>query len=170
MKLFDDSVRTYEGLRGPRESIYQFLNRSARPEYEATRTLLEKWFQDYPEPYNLDLSKRMCSDIDDWLQALDPDEVVGWKTTSTLDRWPYYDLDGWKIVFIAIPKPSGSRGKPGNTVLGQRSPVQWRKQHNSLQAALKEKKDRYGNFELPYVIAIDALAINSLDCDIEEIL
>ena len=278
MKLFDDSVRAYEGLREPRESIYQFLNCSARPEYEETRNLLEKWFQDYPEPYNLDLSKRiyskadedhlggffelycyawlhhqgfvvkpqqivdvtkgnpidflvrsadaplfyleatvamdvntaavsqrilrelwnglntlqepnfrielyverestrslpikkMCSDIHDWLQTLDPDVVSGWKTTSIHDRWPCYDLDGWKIVIIAIPKPPGDRGKPGNTVLGQRSPVQWRKQHISLQAALKEKEDRYGNFELPYVIAIDALAINSLDCDIEEIL
>ena len=278
MELFDDIVRTYEGFREPRESIYQFLNRSARPEYEATRNLLEKWFQDYPQPYSLDLSKRMyskldedhlgaffelycyawlryqgfvvkpqrivdvtkgnpidflvqsadtplfyleatvamdvntadvsqrilrelwnglntlqepnfrielsveresthslpikkmCSDIHDWLQMLDPDVVSEWKTTSTQDRWPYYDLDGWKIVFIAIPKPPGSRGKPGNTVFGQRSAVQWRKQHNSLQAALKEKKDRYGNFELPYVIAIDALAINSLDCDVEEVL
>ncbi len=53
MKLFDDNVRTYDGLREPRESIYQFLNRSARPEYEETRNLLEKWFQDYPEPYNM---------------------------------------------------------------------------------------------------------------------
>jgi hypothetical protein len=213
MKLFDDSVRSYEGFREPRESIYQFLNRSALPEYEETRNLLEKWFQDYPEPYKLDLSKRiyskadedhlggffelycyawlrhqgfvvkpqqvvdatkgnpidflvqsadaplfyfeatvamdvntaamshrmlrelwnglnalqepnfrielyverestrslpikkMCADIHDWLQTLDPDEVSGWKTTSTQDRWPYYDLDGWKIVLL----PSQSR-------------------------------------------------------------
>ena len=42
MKLFDDSVRTYEGLREPQESIYSILNRSARPEYEETRSLLEK--------------------------------------------------------------------------------------------------------------------------------
>ncbi len=278
MKLFDDSVRTYEGPSEPRESIYQFLNRSARPEYEETRNLLEKWFQDYPEPYNLELSKRIysksdgdhlgaffelycyallhyqgfvgkpqqivdptkgkpidflvqsadtplfyleatcamdvekapvsqrmirelwdrlntlqepnfqielyveresthslpikkiCSDIHDWLQTLDPDEVSRWRIASTQDRWPYYDLDGWKIVFIAIPKPSGSRGKPENTVFGQRSPVQWRKPHNSLQDALKKKEDWYGNFKLPYVIAIDVLAINSLYCNIEEIL
>src|SRR6266566_561000 len=64
MKLFDDSVRTYEGLREPRESIYQFLNRSARLEYEETRNLLERWFQDYPEPYKLNLSKEFRSKPD----------------------------------------------------------------------------------------------------------
>ena len=53
MQLFDNSIRTYEGLREPQESIYHFLSRSARPKYEETRNLLEKWFQDYPEPYNL---------------------------------------------------------------------------------------------------------------------
>ena len=114
--------------------------------------------------------KKLCADIHDWLQKLDPDEVSRWRTTSIQDRWPHYDLDGWKIVFIAIPKAPNSRGKPGNTVFGQSSPAQWRKAQNSLQTALKEKEDRYGNFELPYVIALDVLAINSLGCDIEEIL
>lgn len=65
MNLFDNSIRTYEGIRESRESIYHFLNRSARPEYEETRNLLEKWFQDYPEPYNLELSKRIYSKLDE---------------------------------------------------------------------------------------------------------
>ncbi len=64
MKLFDDSERTYEGLKEPRESIYQFLNRSALPEYEETRNLLESWFQDYPAPYELNLSKEFRSKPD----------------------------------------------------------------------------------------------------------
>src|SRR5258708_12025910 len=64
MQLFDDSVRTYEGFKESRESIYQFLNRSAQPEYEATRNLLEKWFQDYPEPYKINLSKEFRSKPD----------------------------------------------------------------------------------------------------------
>src|SRR5205085_9975534 len=67
MQLFNDGVRTYEGFREPQESIYQFLNRSARPEYEETRNLLEKWFQDYPEPYKLNLSKEFSSKPDQQL-------------------------------------------------------------------------------------------------------
>jgi len=278
MQLFTSNIRTYEGFREPRESIYHFLSRSSLPKYEETRNILEKWFQDYPEPYNLELSKRIHSkldedhlgaffelychallhyqgfvakpqqivdvtkgnpidflvqsanaplfyleatvamnvntaavshgmlrelwneldtlqepnfwiklyverestrslpikkmslDIHNWLQTLDPDEVSKERRTSTHERWPYYELDGWKIVFIAIPKPVGSRGQLGKTVLGQSSPAQWQSRLNSLQAALKEKENRYGNFELPYVIAINVLAINSLGCDIEEIL
>lgn len=277
MKLFNDGVRTYEGYREPQESIYAFLNRSARQEYAATRDLLERWFQDYPSAYHLDLCKRICSkldrdhlgaffelygdallrhqefvskpqqvvdkmkgnpidflvqstdtplfyleatvamdvetapvsqrilmelwqrldtlqepnfriklyveqestrklpvkhicsDIHDWLQKLDPDEISKSSTTLTDDKWPYYALDGWKIMFIAIPKPPVSRGKPGRTVLALSSPAQWRKQQNALRISLEDKKDKYGIFDLPYVIAVNVLAIDSLGCDVDEV-
>ena len=51
MQLFDDFQRTYEGFKEPRESNYAFLNRSARPEYERTRHVLEQWFLGYPEQH-----------------------------------------------------------------------------------------------------------------------
>ncbi len=51
MHLFDDLQRTYEGFRQPRESMYAFLNCSARPEYERTRYVLEQWFLGYPEQH-----------------------------------------------------------------------------------------------------------------------
>lgn len=49
MQLFDDIQRTYEGFRESRESMFVFLNRSARPEYEYIRRILEQWFLGYPE-------------------------------------------------------------------------------------------------------------------------
>jgi hypothetical protein len=113
--------------------------------------------------------KNMCSDIHNWLQTLDPDEVSRLRTTLTDDKWPYYDLDGWKIVFVAIPEPSVRRGKPGKTVLTLNSPAQWRKIQNSLRTSLEKKKDKYGIFKLPYVIAVDVLAIDSLGCDLDEV-
>lgn len=41
---------------------------------------------------------------------------------------------------------------------------------NSLKDALEEKADRYGELHLPYVIAVDALAIDSFGRDVGEVL
>lgn len=284
MQLFDNKERTNQTFIKHDESIFTFLNRSARPEHEATRQLLETWFLDYAtnlerhksEQLRKNLRKKfraneedahipaffelychallkeqgyliypeqvvdtavnrpidfrvqspdaplfyleakvamgvkeaptsrrilsqlwsglnklqepnfwielrvvqestdtlpvnnLCSDIHNWLQTLDPDEVSEWGETPAPDRWPIYKLNGWELVFIAIPRPLASRGKPGNTVLAQSS-FQWIEPQNFLQKALKEKEDRYGKFDLPYVIAVDVLATDSLGCDINEV-
>jgi len=280
MKLFDDGVRTYEGLREPRESIYQFLNRSARPEYEATRNFLEKCFQDYPEPYKLNLSKefrskpdkqhlgaffelycysllrvqgfdikpqhvvdnmkgnpvdfliksadtplfyleatvaadsdkasisqkilwqlhdalstinepnflieinvelesthilpikKMRSDLQGWLQKLDSNENIRKRTALGHDDLPhcYYEHNGWKIVFYAIPRPLDRQGQANKTVVYQLSEARKVEAENSLRDAVETKAKKYGNFELPYVIAVDVLATDSFGTDIGEIL
>lgn len=56
MNLFSNSVRTDTSPRKPSESEYKFLDRSALPEHEQVRGLLERWFQDYP----LDCQARFC--------------------------------------------------------------------------------------------------------------
>jgi hypothetical protein len=280
MQLFDDIVRTYEGFKESRESIYQFLNRSARPEYEATRDLLEKWFRDYPEPYKINLSKefrskpdkqhlgaffelycysllrvqgfdikpqqvvdkmkgnpvdfliksadtplfyleatvaadsdkasisqkilwqlydalstitepnflieihvelesthnlpikKMCSDLQRWLQKLDSNEIIRKRTALGHDDLPYcyYEHNGWKIVFYAFPRSLDSQGQANKTVVYQLSEARKVEAVNSLRDALETKAKRYGNFELPYVIAVDILATDSFGTDIGEIL
>ncbi len=280
MKLFDNGVRTYEGFREPQESIYQFLNRSRRLEYEETRNLLEKWFQDYPEPYKLNLSKefrskpdqqhlgaffelycytllcvqgfdvkpqqvvdermgnpidflvesagtplfymeatvatdsdkasisqkilrqlhdaldtinvpnflieinveresthslpirKMRGDLQGWLQKLDPNEINRKRTTLGCDRLPYcyYEHNGWRIVFYAILQPLDSQDQANKTVVYQLSEARKVEAENSLRDALETKAKKYGNFDLPYVIAVDVLATDSFGSDIGEIL
>ena len=280
MKLFDDSVRTYEGFREQRESIYQFLNRSAKPEYEETRNLLERWFQDYPEPYKVNLSKEFCSkpdkqhlgaffelycysllrahefdikpqqvvdkikgnpvdflikssdtplfyleatvaadsdrasisqkllwqlqdalstlnepnflleinvesesthdlpikkmrlDLQGWLQKLDPNEIIRKNTALVHDNSPHcsYEQNGWKILFYAIPRSIDSRDQAHETVVYQLSGARKVEAENSLRDALETKAKKYGNFEFPYVIAVDVLARDSFGTDIGEIL
>lgn len=280
MKLFDDSVRTYEGFKEQRESIYQFLNRSVKPEYEESRNLLERWFQDYPEPYKVNLNRefrskpdkqhlgaffelycfslfraqefdvypqhvvdkikgnpidflikssdtplfymeatvaadsdkasisqkilwqlqdalstitepnfllemnvenesthdlpisKMRSDLQGWLQKLDHNEMIRKRTVSEHSNPPHcsYEQNGWKIVFYAIPRPLESLGQNNDTVVYQLSDARKTEAMNSLRNALETKAKKYGNFELPYVIAVDALATDSFGTDIGEIL
>ena len=80
------------------------------------------------------------------------------------------ERERWKIVFYAIPRPLDSQGQANKTVVYQLSEARKVEAENSLRDALETKSKKYGNFELPYVIAVDVLAIDFLDCDIEEIL
>ena len=48
MSLFDDIERTDTRRIDPRESLFQYLNRSARPDNAQVRDLLESWFKQYP--------------------------------------------------------------------------------------------------------------------------
>lgn len=42
--LFDDISRNYKGIHDYTESIYKYLNRSARPSIQRIRNLLEELF------------------------------------------------------------------------------------------------------------------------------
>ncbi len=276
MELFDDFQRTYEGFKEPRESNYAFLNRSARPEYEHIRHVLEQWFLGYPEQHRHALRASFRSrtesthlgaffelychellkqqgflvqaqqivdqtvgrpvdflvlstetplfyveatlaadsnasstsqkllwqlqdtlnelneplfqvslevesesihslpttqirrDIHRWLQTLDSDEVA----RRERDDRPYYyfEREGWKIIFLAIPRAVEERGKPGNTVLYQLSVPQWSQPQSSLSVALESKADQYGELQLPYIIAVDMVAMTSFGSDIGKVL
>ncbi len=63
-KLFDDINRVYNGPAEFAESIFNYLNRSARPESQKVRELLEEWFSKYPDEEKEDLKNRLRSD--DW--------------------------------------------------------------------------------------------------------
>jgi hypothetical protein len=64
MNLFDDAGRNYTGYRAPQESNFAFLNRSALPKFERTRTLLENWFHDYPSAHQVALGTGFRSNED----------------------------------------------------------------------------------------------------------
>ncbi len=48
-KLFDDINRVYNGPAKFAESTFDYLNRSASPESQKVRKLLEEWFSRYPD-------------------------------------------------------------------------------------------------------------------------
>ena len=49
LRLFDDIQRTQDGIRGPRQSHFCFLNRSAWDRSDKARKLCEKWFDRYKQ-------------------------------------------------------------------------------------------------------------------------
>ena len=77
--------------------------------------------------------------------------------------------DEWNIVFIAIPRPREERGQAGETVLYEISAGRWSERQNGLRQALEDKADKYGTFQLPFVIAVNVLALNAIGYDHDEI-
>ena len=60
-KLFDDIKRVYTGPRDQSEPAFDYINRSARPEYSKIREILEDWFSKYPIKERRELKKRLRS-------------------------------------------------------------------------------------------------------------
>ncbi len=143
---------------------------------DVLNTLKEPYFQvsievEQESLHNLQLSQ-IRSGVHQWLQTLDPDQVSEQRKTPVYDEHPHYswELDGWKIDFFAIPRPPEDRGTPGETVLYHMRNAQWVEAQNSLRNALESKANRYGVLQLPYVIAVDVLALDSFGSAAGEVL
>jgi hypothetical protein len=49
MRLFDETQRTDSSLGKRTETLFRGLNRVARPEFDAVRSLLESWFERFSD-------------------------------------------------------------------------------------------------------------------------
>lgn len=61
MKLFDSISRDFLGPGDSAEPNFNFLNRTAKPEFQVVRDLLERWFEKYPKSEKEDLRNRFRS-------------------------------------------------------------------------------------------------------------
>jgi hypothetical protein len=76
-----------------------------------------------------------------------------------------FQYGGWKIDFFPIPKSTALRGKPGVRPIGmQFYGFHFVESVSAIRGALIKKAKRYGDLDLPYVIAV-----NILDYDADRI-
>lgn len=61
--LFDNIVRTHNGVADHTEDSYSFLNRSARQASDKVRSLLEQWYSHFPEQHRLELAQKFRTDF-----------------------------------------------------------------------------------------------------------
>jgi hypothetical protein len=65
MSIFDDIAREDMAAPLPDETQFAYLNRSARPEAERVRKLVDEWLAEYPESQRKTMVGRFRSPIDD---------------------------------------------------------------------------------------------------------
>jgi hypothetical protein len=97
------------------------------------------------------------------LDKLDPDNIVALWKSGGIDAVPHwhYEHEGWEIDFYPIPKSPNLRGRKGIRPLGVWSHEgQFVNSSAPIRDAIINKAGRYGDLDLPYVIAVNALDRN----------
>jgi len=100
------------------------------------------------------------------LADLDPDTMAELWESGNQDLIPVwtYQHDGWEIDFQPIPKSQKSRGEPGIRPIGLiQSEFERIDSHTPLREAIEEKAGRYGEMDLPYLVAVNALGDKGVD-------
>ena len=105
-------------------------------------------------------ARRIARFLNDHLREIDPDEVTityETKGDEALPSWAFIH-EGWSVLFRPIPKKPHARGKPGVRPLGMfSSPARLVDHRTPLRDAITDKASAYGEFDEPYVVALNAL-------------
>jgi hypothetical protein len=142
-----------EVAAGRREGqVYDAINRIRSPDF----FLYVEVEQASQSPLS---ASRLRPRLEAWLKALDYDEIRRLAEAGNFFRSPdtprfRWDHGGWRIEFMPIPKKE-ARGKPGLRPIGLHAPKGGFENDSGLiRKAVMDKANAYGQFDIPYVIAI----------------
>ncbi|MDH6517483.1 hypothetical protein M2163_005536 [Streptomyces sp. SAI-135] len=113
--------------------------------------------------------RRLKTELTRWLASLDPDQVIaGYERKMPLPRRTWREA-GWSITFEAIPRSPGRRGDPTSRTIGVHAAT-WVDESNLVLDAVKRKGGKYGDLELPFIVAVGHAALFPEDEDTENAL
>jgi hypothetical protein len=151
-----DESAAEAGARARMNAVYDVLDRSI----DSSDFFL--WLVVKGEPATPPPASRLASFLTDRLAELDPDEVARLyesKGTDAIPRW-HFERDRWRIEFRAIPKKPEARDKPGVRPIGMRSTeYRWVDHRTAIRDSIIKKAGRYGELDLPYVVAVNAIKL-----------
>lgn len=112
-------------------------------------------------------AKEIASFVNRHLAELNPDEIIRLYELGKFEEIPQWSFEhvGWKIEFRPIPKKIEARGKPGiRPIRILSTSVQLVDHRISIREAITRKAGRYGDLDLPYVVAVNVLeGIDEID-------
>lgn len=104
--------------------------------------------------------------LNDKLKNLDVDTLrkqLEEEGYESVPQWPF-KFEGWQITFYPIPKSKSAREKDDGSCIGIMSHgARWVDTSASVKRSVRKKASKYGDLQIPYIIAIDCMgvAINS---------
>ncbi|HMA51787.1 MAG TPA: hypothetical protein VKP60_18640 [Magnetospirillaceae bacterium] len=147
MPVFTEGPRCDARPPYPKESAVAYLDRSARPEADALRSLIEDWLELYPSEEAPDLAARLRSSRDDQHRSAFFELLLhrlvlalGHHVPAVEPKLPHT----WKSPDFQVESADGARFYlEGISAQGA-----------DLHGVLKRKASRYGALDLPLVVAV----------------
>lgn len=104
---------------------------------------------------------RIRSDLENWLLALVPEEIIELANSRGLRALPHWwhRHEGFEIEVFPIPKPPNLKGKATDGTIGMLiHQPRMGAMGACLRNVIKSKAGRYGQLNLPYIIAVNAIS------------
>jgi hypothetical protein len=118
-------------------------------------------------------ARQKSHELSRWLDSLDPDEVTEAYERGGLFGSPVYvwKQDGWEIEFRPITIKPEARGNPAHRIVGMLSYGHGAivNHRAAIQPSLEAKAKRYGQVDLPLVVALlayDRMAVDFYDFEV----
>lgn len=148
------------------KNLRDCLNRLESPSFFVGMEVLR-------EPTGTPSASRIRLFLKEKLRALDPDQVATDYAAGGLEnlpRWICEDAEG-KFAFFPIPKSPDAREKPGLRPVGVLTTgLRYVDGRGPLLHALEDKAGRYGEPDLPYIVAVNILSDDSDGIGVSEAL
>ncbi|WP_329156783.1 hypothetical protein OHA63_16680 [Streptomyces anulatus] len=107
--------------------------------------------------------KRLKAELTRWLASLDPDQAISsYEQKAPLPRYTWQEA-GWCLTFEAIPRNPGRRGDPTSRTIGIYPAISFDDESNRVFDAVKRKGGKYGDLELPFIVAVGNAAVFPID-------
>ena len=103
--------------------------------------------------------RKLRSVLEKWLNSLDPDQVIADVAAQGNAALPTHEktLEGWELTFTAIPRAPERRNKPTGGIIGVRAgEARYLNTSETIRDSLLAKGARYGELDLPLVVAVNA--------------
>jgi hypothetical protein len=115
-------------------------------------------------------TKKLRKELIRWLATMDPDVIGKLYESGRYADIPSYhwQTEGWILVFKPRPKSPELRGQPGIRPIGLRFPteLEWQNSSDGIRNAIEAKAKKYGQLDLPFVIAINVVEDHCDNVDI----
>jgi len=132
--------------------LHDTLNRMETPDY-----FLGIDYRGHPQG-NIN-GRNVRKRIEEWLKTLDFESIAQKYREQKYEEVPSFDWNESGCTFTFKPRPKGPRfrGQPGARPVGMVFPADMRllSTHEDIRAAIDGKAKKYGNLDLPLVVAVN---------------
>lgn len=114
------------------------------------------------DPATQPSGRRLATEVLAWLNSLDPDALLSLSQVSGLEALPelHWQHEEWRVRFRPIPVSVEARGKPRRLIGARGFGASWIDGWSPIRDAITSKAQRYGDLDLPLIIAVNVDTFN----------